>query len=290
MLTFNDARLLDGRLVDVTVGDGRITAVVPAGEVPATGDHVELDGHVLIPGLWCSGIRVADWAVASRSGHAADELDTLSDDAVDGWVHEAGEAAAARGLVGAVDLGPASAADAWLRRFVAGFDELRIAVGIGPERLEPVIAAGLTGGSALHASGLLTLGPLVLDPGQAADEALLRRARSFGLEIAVEAGDADAGALRHAFAAAGARGAVVPLRGPADSGLDPWPGIAAEVAAGRTPEHGVAASARTRIAVGEPADLVVLAADPREAGAAGLREQPVAATMVAGRFSYDAIR
>ena len=290
MLTFNDARLLDGRLVDVTVGGGRITAVEPAGELPASGDHVELDGHVLIPGLWCAGIRFGEWAVASRSGHAADELGELPEDSLDTWAHEAGEAAATRGLVGAVDLGPAGAPDAWLRRFTAGFDELRIAVGVGPERLEPVIAAGLVGGSALHASGLLTLGPLVLTPGEASDEALLRRARSFGLEIAVEAGDADAAELRRAFAAAGARGTIVPPRGAAGEGLDPWPGIAAAVGAGASVERAVEASARSRIAVGEPADLVVLGADPRELRASELREQPVAATMVAGRFSYDAIR
>jgi predicted amidohydrolase YtcJ len=55
-------------------------------------------------------------------------------------------------------------------------------------------------------------------------------------------------------------------------------------------EQAVQASVRTAIKPGQPADLVVLASDPRDADAAELRAQPVAATMIAGRFSYDAIR
>jgi predicted amidohydrolase YtcJ len=65
-VTFNGARLLDGRLVDVTVTGGVISAVTPAGEVPTIGDHIELDGHVMIPGLWDRHTHFTQWAHASR--------------------------------------------------------------------------------------------------------------------------------------------------------------------------------------------------------------------------------
>ncbi|GAA4171567.1 amidohydrolase [Gryllotalpicola koreensis] len=65
-LTFSGARLLDGRVVDVTVSGGLITAVTPAGELPAVGEHVELDGHLLIPGLWDRHTHFAQWAQSSR--------------------------------------------------------------------------------------------------------------------------------------------------------------------------------------------------------------------------------
>jgi len=65
-VTFSNARLLDGRVVDVTVTDAAITAVTPAGEVPAPGEHVELDGHVLVPGLWDRHTHFTQWAQSSR--------------------------------------------------------------------------------------------------------------------------------------------------------------------------------------------------------------------------------
>jgi predicted amidohydrolase YtcJ len=65
-VTFSGARLLDGRVVDVTVTDAAITAVVPAGELPARGEHVELDGHLLIPGLWDRHTHFTQWAQSSR--------------------------------------------------------------------------------------------------------------------------------------------------------------------------------------------------------------------------------
>ncbi|MCL2515983.1 MAG: hypothetical protein FWD85_07915 [Microbacteriaceae bacterium] len=289
-LTFSGARLVDGRLVDVTVTGARITAVTVASEVPAPGEHVELDGHVLIPGLWGRGIRFAEWAVASRGGHAPDEAVRLPQESVDAWAHEAGEAAAARGVVGVVDLGPGDPADAWERRFGAGFDEVRIVACFGRERLERVIAAGLCTGSALDPTGLLTLGSLTLTAEEARDHGLLRRARSFGIEVVVEAGEAEVASVRHALDATGARGVIVPAEAAGEQALDPWRTVAAAMERGLSVGQALEASARSRIAVGEPADLVVLADDPRGLDPAALREQPVAATMVAGRFTYDAIR
>ena len=80
--------------------------------------------------------------------------------------------------------------------------------------------------------------------------------------------------------------------------LDPWITMAAAV--GRTrddrePWHAeqsisigeaLAASARTRIVVGQPADIAVLAIDPFRATLDELRRMPVSATLLAGRFTH----
>lgn len=83
--------------------------------------------------------------------------------------------------------------------------------------------------------------------------------------------------------------------------LDPWIAIAAAVSRsrdGRDPWHAeqaipvdlaLSASARGRftIAEGEAADLVVLDADPLAASPKVLREMPVAATLLGGRFTWN---
>lgn len=84
--------------------------------------------------------------------------------------------------------------------------------------------------------------------------------------------------------------------------LDPWVAIAAAVSRsreGREPWHpeqriplsaALAASVRSRVAPGEPADLAVLDADPARASGEELRALPVAATLLAGRFTHDTLR
>ncbi len=79
--------------------------------------------------------------------------------------------------------------------------------------------------------------------------------------------------------------------------LDPWFAIAAAVTRTRDgrepwhPEQAVTAaealrcSVRTTVATGEPADLVLLDADPL-GDPAGLRDMPVAATILGGRFTH----
>jgi predicted amidohydrolase YtcJ len=83
--------------------------------------------------------------------------------------------------------------------------------------------------------------------------------------------------------------------------LDPWLAIAAATDRrrdDRAPWHpeqrlpldvALAASMRGRsaVAVGDPADLVVLDEAPGQVPADGLRELPVAATLVGGRFTWD---
>jgi predicted amidohydrolase YtcJ len=85
------------------------------------------------------------------------------------------------------------------------------------------------------------------------------------------------------------------------SPLDPWVAIAAAVGrtrGGREPWHpeqavsaaeAIAASTRSRVAVGEPADLVVTELDPDTASADELRAMPVAATLLGGRFTHSTL-
>ena len=84
--------------------------------------------------------------------------------------------------------------------------------------------------------------------------------------------------------------------------LDPWAGMSAATTRsrqdGRRPWHpqerisrrqALAASARgrSRIRVGDAADLVMLDADPLTVSDAEFAALPVAATLLAGRFTYD---
>jgi predicted amidohydrolase YtcJ len=85
------------------------------------------------------------------------------------------------------------------------------------------------------------------------------------------------------------------------SPLDPWSAIAAAVTRtrdGRQPWHpeqcisvqeAIRASVRTRIRVGEPADLVALDRDPLAASSGELRGMPVAATILGGRFTHSVL-
>ncbi|RDV46590.1 amidohydrolase [Leifsonia sp. ku-ls] len=84
--------------------------------------------------------------------------------------------------------------------------------------------------------------------------------------------------------------------------LDPWLAIASAVGRtrdGREPWHpeqrlpaeaALGASVRSSVAPGEPADLAVLDRDPLAAGPDELRTMPVAATLLAGRFTHDTLR
>jgi len=85
------------------------------------------------------------------------------------------------------------------------------------------------------------------------------------------------------------------------SPLDPW--VTASAAVGRTrggrepwhPEQRItaaealAASTRTTVAVGQPADLIVTAIDPWTADAAELDDMAVEATLLGGRFTHDTL-
>jgi len=85
------------------------------------------------------------------------------------------------------------------------------------------------------------------------------------------------------------------------SPLDPWHAIASATTrsrAGRDAWHpeqrlprdvALAASTRTTLEVGQPADLVITDLDPLRAGDEELRSMPVAATLLGGRFTWRAL-
>ena len=81
------------------------------------------------------------------------ELGQLPDDVVDGWVRTAGQEAAARGVVGVVDLEMTWNRDVWLRRIAGGFDSLRVDAGVYPEDLERAAAAGMRTGQTARRRG-----------------------------------------------------------------------------------------------------------------------------------------
>ena len=83
--------------------------------------------------------------------------------------------------------------------------------------------------------------------------------------------------------------------------LDPWLAIASAVERTRdglppwhpeqriAPEAALAASTRSRIAVGEPADVVIVEHDPLLSSVDELRNMPVALTLLAGRVTHSAL-
>lgn len=146
--------------------------------------------------------------------------------------------AAARGIVGIVDLDMAWNEEAWARRVRDGFDTLRVEFGLYPEHLERALAEGLQTGDAARgaASGLARVGALkvITDgslgtrtaacshayPGDPHDHGLLTvapdalvelmiRATGGGLACAIHAiGDVANSHALDAYAVTGARGTI----------------------------------------------------------------------------------
>ena len=331
------------------------------------------------------GIDTGDGLLREEAAFAVTrQLDSAPDTTIDEWVREAAADAAARGVVGIVDLEMRWNLDDWMRRVGGGFDALRVEFGVYPQHLDRAIAQRLRSGLPVagevsvgplkvitdgslntrtayccdpypdaheHAYGMLTVPPCDLQP-------LMAKGHAAGFGLAIHAiGDAanrlalDAfarlghgGRIEHAqlvrrgdlprFAALGVTASVqpehamddrdvadrfwagrtnraFPLRDLIDSGahvvlgsdapvapLDPWIAISAATARTRDerePWHGeqaitvaeaLAASARTRVAAGEHADLVLVEEDPLTMDARALRTMPVAHTLMAGRATF----
>lgn len=120
-------------------------------------------------GCWLnSAALAARGRAASGDGHLVEdecfavvrELDRSDPESVDREVSAAARAAAARGVVGVVDLEMRWELGAWQRRELAGFDVLRVESGIYPDDLERAITEGLRTGDAIGPRELVRVGPL----------------------------------------------------------------------------------------------------------------------------------
>lgn len=114
---------------------------------------------VLISGdlhsCWVNSLAAARFGVADALLREEDcfavvrGLDDVPTDVLDEWVADAGRAAAARGVVGIVDLEMTWNFDNWLRRIDGGFDTLRVRAGVYPQYLDRALAEGYRTGTSL---------------------------------------------------------------------------------------------------------------------------------------------
>ncbi|MGP3536526.1 amidohydrolase [Microbacterium sp. RD1] len=163
-------------------------------------------------------------------------LNAVDPTAADRRVQALARSAAARGVVGLVDLDMGWNAEGWSRRAAEGFDTLRIAFGVYPEHLDRAIAEGLRTGEPVPGDthGLVRVGGLkvitdgslgtrtaacshaypegghgLLTVGGATLLDLMTRATGAGLSCAIHAiGDVANTAALDAFAATGATGTI----------------------------------------------------------------------------------
>lgn len=189
-------------------------------------------------------------------------LDEVPDALLDAWVDEAASAAAARGVVGVVDLEMAWNPGVWARRVAAGTRSLRVDAGFYPGHLDRALAEGLrTGTPVPGGEGLVVTGPLkVLIDGSlntrtaccvepypdgsrgdltvAPDEllTLLLRATAGGMTPAVHAiGDRAVSTALDVFEALGAGGRIEHAQLVADADLSRFASLG--VTASVQPEH-----------------------------------------------------
>ncbi|MFJ3384197.1 MULTISPECIES: amidohydrolase [unclassified Curtobacterium] len=125
--------------------------------------------------VWCNALALTHFSEALGRPLAAGEdgvlreqdafdvtgaLSQVPDAVLDGYVADAVEAAAARGLGSVVDLEMRFGLDRWVRRIHGGTDALRVSSGVYPAELDAAIDRGLRTGDVVDGTrGLLTMGP-----------------------------------------------------------------------------------------------------------------------------------
>lgn len=119
--------------------------------------------------VWLNSAALAREGLATTDGVLREEdafevarrLNAVAPEDADDAVAAMGAAAAARGVVGIVDLDMQWNAESWTRRVARGFDALRVEFGVYPEHLERAIGEGLRTGDALPGrAGLVEVGPM----------------------------------------------------------------------------------------------------------------------------------
>jgi predicted amidohydrolase YtcJ len=166
-------RALTGRdsLDEVIVGVGFRDGLWPDTPTAAVLDAVVADRPVVlisadVHAAWLNSAAMVRFGIDTGEGLVREDaafavtrdLDSASDAVIDEWVREAGAEAAARGVVGIVDLEMRWNLDDWLRRVGQGFDALRVEFGVYPQHLDRAIAQGLRSG--LPVAGEVSVGPL----------------------------------------------------------------------------------------------------------------------------------
>jgi hypothetical protein len=172
--------------------------------------------------------------------HVIGAVGNVAAGVADAWCRAASKTAAARGVVGIVDMEKPWSLDAWRRRIADGNRSLRVVSAVWSERLDDAVARRLRTGDVVDGTrGLLTVGPLKVltdgslntrtafcheayaAPAGADDERgvllvgvdelsrLMVRAREAGFDCAVHAiGDASNALALQAFARSGAHGSI----------------------------------------------------------------------------------
>ncbi|MBA4346162.1 MAG: amidohydrolase, partial [Microbacterium sp.] len=160
----------------VVVGVGFRDGLWPDAPAAALLDTVASDRPIVLVSadvhcVWLNSAALVHFAVEPSAGADGDgvlredaafaitaRLDSAPDAELDTWVAEAAAEAAARGVVGVVDLEMRWNRDDWLRRVASGFDALRVEFGVYPQHLDRAIALGMRSGQ--HLAGTVTVGPL----------------------------------------------------------------------------------------------------------------------------------
>jgi predicted amidohydrolase YtcJ len=140
-------------LLDAAVGDTPVILV--SGDLHCAWFSTAGLRYAGVPAHPTGLLREAEWLPLTAV------VDHVADEVADGWVAEAAQAAAARGVVGVLDLEITENLTPWRRRIAAGFDALRIRAGVWEPFLDKVLAEDLRTGDVLVGThGLLEQGPL----------------------------------------------------------------------------------------------------------------------------------
>ena len=152
---FRDALWADAPTVEaLDAAGGSRPVVLVSGDLHAVwlnSAALSLYGHAGHP----TGMLVEDQAFAVTR-----RLDAVADSVLDRWAESASKAAAARGVVGIVDLEMTWNLESWMRRIQGGNRSLRVEFGIYAQHLDRAVELGLRSGQKID--DLLTVGPLKL--------------------------------------------------------------------------------------------------------------------------------
>ncbi len=134
----------------------------------ATGAHPVVLVSGDLHAAWANSAACARYGLTTPTGLVREteafalvrELDAVDDAVLDRWAGEAALTAAARGVVGVVDMEMRWSRDAWLRRIAGGQRSLRVDAAVYPQDIARATALRLPSGALVEGGeGLLAVGP-----------------------------------------------------------------------------------------------------------------------------------